>query len=93
MTRDLYDAVLAAVRQGGCLNSMEVCRVINGFAPSDFRDCYPRGDFKFATRPERCAWKTRGCRVWSLKVYSTLRQLELAGKVRDAVLVHAAPGV
>ena len=67
---------LEALKQHGCLNSMEVCRVVNGFEPDDFRDCYPRGDFEFKTRPERCEFEARGCKYWSLKVYSALRTLE-----------------
>lgn len=66
---------LQVLKEEGCLNSMEVCRIINGFEFDDFRDCYPRGDFQFKTRPERCQHKTRGCRFWSLSVYKALRQL------------------
>jgi len=75
--------LLEILRREGCLNSMEVCRIVNGFEKNDFRDCYPRGDFRFVTRPERCEYKTRGCNYWSLTIYQELRKLERKNLIKS----------
>ena len=76
-------ASMRALKRHGCLNSMEVCRVVNRFEPGDFRGCYPTGDFAFKTRPERCEWKARNCDVWSLKVYNALRSMQKSGQIQS----------
>lgn len=66
-----------------CLNSMEVCRLLNGFQRDDFGGCYANRGFAFITRPERCNYKERGCHFWSLTVYNMLRRLEKNGSVQS----------
>lgn len=65
-----------------CLNSMEVCRLINGFETRDVEGCYVHG-FGFVTRPERCNFKERGCTFWSLVVYNALRKAEKNGWIKS----------
>jgi hypothetical protein len=67
------------IESEGCLNSMEVCRLLNGFEKDDFDDCYAERGFAFITRCERCNHKERGCHFWSLTVYNELRKLEEKG--------------
>lgn len=62
-----------------CLNSMEICRLLNGFEKDDFGPCYVHKGFSFKTRPERCNYKERGCYIWSFTVYNALRDLEDLG--------------
>jgi len=64
------------LKSEGCLNSMEVCRLLNGFEKDDFRPCFAGRQFGAITRPERCNYKERGCHFWSLTVYNALRKLE-----------------
>lgn len=59
-----------------CLNSMEICRLLNGFESDDFKGCYAGREFAFITRTERCNYKEQGCTFWSLTVYNALRELE-----------------
>ena len=72
----LRQEILQALEKHGCLNSIEVCRAINGRALDDYKFCYPRGDFAFKTRPERCLGRGNHCIPWSLTVYTQLRELE-----------------
>ena len=65
-----------------CLNSMEICRLLNGFEARDVQGCYNQG-FGFVTRPERCSFKERGCTFWSLKVYNALRKAEKNGWIKS----------
>lgn len=65
-----------------CLNSMEVCRLINGFETCDFKECFSKQKFG-ATRPERCNYKARECSFWSFTIYNALRKLEKKGKVQS----------
>ena len=73
---DLAVQIREILEGAGCLNSMEVCRVLNGFDKEDFEGCYAERGFAFVTRPERCNHKERGCHFWSLTVYNKLRVLE-----------------
>jgi len=66
-------------------NSMEVCRIVNGFDWQDRSPCYTHG-FGYVTRPHRCAYKERGCRYWSFKIYNKLRALERRGRIRSVKL-------
>jgi len=67
-----------------CLNSMEICRLLNGFEQDDFEGCYAKRGFAYVTRPERCNHKERGCVFWSLTVYNALRKLESKGRISSA---------
>jgi len=79
-------AILRAI-EGTALNSMEICRIINGIPPDEYSRCFfgQRGKF-VATIPERCRHRENQCDVWSLKVYTTLRGLEKRGVVRSALI-------
>jgi len=81
----LEDQILEAL-ENTALNSMEICRLINGI--QDFRKCYEYKDgaFAYKTKPQRCAWRENGCQVWSFKVYNTLRKLQRKGKVKSILL-------
>jgi len=72
----------------GCLNSMEVCRILNGFERDDFKGCYANRKFAYITRPERCNHKERGCVFWSLTVYNALRKLEAKGIIASQKTTH-----
>jgi len=81
--RDLIQEVFS---QHDCLNSMEVCRLINKQVKTnsieDAKACYPR-NFGYVTRKERCLWRERGCQWFSLKVYQNLRVLEDKGELHS----------
>jgi len=66
----------------GCLNSMEVCRILNGFEREDFKGCYANNTFG-VTRPERCNHEERGCHFWSFTVYKALHKLEDKGLIQS----------
>ena len=76
-----------ALKTHGCLNSMEVCRAINGFDIKEAKACYPQRHmsiFNFGgTHPQRCTAGLRGCAFWSLEVYKQLRRLWRQGKVQS----------
>ena len=68
--------------KGKCLNTMELCRLINGYEKDDFKVCY--GGQKFGiTRPERCNYKKNGCTFWSFQIYNALRKLEEKGLIHS----------
>jgi len=68
------------------MNSMEICRTINGI--QDFRKCYGYDDgaFAYKTKPMRCAYRENDCQIWSFKIYNLLRQLQRKGKVKSILL-------
>lgn len=80
---DLKVQIKEWIESEGCLNSMEVCRLLNGFERDDFEGCYAERGFAFVTRPERCNHKERGCHFWSLTVYNALRKLEDKGLIQS----------
>jgi hypothetical protein len=85
---DFQAKVLWTLVQKGCLNSMEVCRVLNGFGRDDFTGCYAHRRFAYVTRPERCNHIERSCCFWSLKVYNALRWLERKRVLQSVKTLH-----
>jgi len=86
LSYDISGRAILATLHGRALNSMEVCRAINGFKIDSFDECYSTErirKFGYETHLERCDYQERGCKVWSLTVYQALRKLERKGKVRS----------
>jgi len=80
--RDYTDVIKKILEKNGALNSMEVCRILNGFKKDSFSKCYP-DEFSYETKNERCNKENRGCEVWSLTVYNQLRDMEERGEVKS----------
>ncbi len=85
---DLSREILEWIEYEGCLNTMEVCRLLNGFDKDDFQGCYANRKFAYVTRPERCNYKERGCVFWSLDIYNELRKLESRGRIKSVKTIH-----
>ena len=84
--RALTDRQLRILRilEGYSLNTMEVCRLLNGLAPRNFQGCYFKFDLN--RRGPRCRFKERGCCVRSNSVDGTLRSLQRRGLVHSVKL-------
>jgi len=78
--------VLRAIERTA-LNSMVICRIINGIPLNEYSRCFFGQKGKFvATIPERCRHRENQCNVWSFKVYAKLRSLEKRGLVKSTLL-------
>jgi hypothetical protein len=88
LDKEQYIKELLSIEFYGCLNSMEVCRLLNGFEHDDFRGCYLNRKFAYVTRPERCNSKERGCWIWSLTVYNILRRMENRHIIQSEKTIH-----
>jgi len=71
-----------------CYNSMEICRLLNGFEADNYQVCYAGRKFSYQTRPERCNHKENGCVFWSLTVYNALKKLEQKGLIHSEKTMH-----
>jgi hypothetical protein len=93
---DVKREILETLQGEGCLNSMEICRRLNGVGLwSDYPDakehpevCYNGRKFSYQTRPERCNYKENGCVFWSLTVYNILRKMEQKGLIKSKRTIH-----
>jgi len=80
--KDYRNKIYDILKKKGAMNSMEVCRVLNGFPKDSFEKCYPN-EFSYETKQKRCNHEERGCEVWSLTVYNQLRSLKENGRIKS----------
>jgi hypothetical protein len=88
--------ILETLKGEGCLNTMEVCRRLNGVGLwTDYQNakehpevCYNGRKFSYETRPERCNHKENGCVFWSFDVYDILRKMEEKGLIKSEKTIH-----
>lgn len=78
---DLSSELILSWLNDMALNTMEICRALNGIEPGYFRGCYK--PFSYDKKPDRCQHKDRCCDISSGAVDQRMRTLEKKGLVHS----------
>lgn len=86
---DLTENTLIDTVKDYAYNGMELCRMINGFDPWDFKLCCWTVKEKPWGTPKnpKCRRKIHGCRFSNSLVYSRMKKLHKNGRVKTQKLV------
>lgn len=77
MTEEIINTV-----KGYAYNAYEVCRILNGFNPQDFRPCFHNR----RELSDRCRAKTRRCKTRSRQIDKIMRKLWKEKKLKSIKL-------
>ena len=84
LSYDISEETLLEYIKDYAYNGMEICRIINGFDPYDFKGCnYSTKEKPFFSPKGGCRFEKRGCQFRYSLIYYRLNKLEKEGKIKS----------
>ncbi len=84
LSYDLSEDVLLKLIKDYAYNGMELCRLVNGIDPFDFKGCnYSKKEKDWFDAKGGCKHKQRGCKYRYTMIYYRLRKMQKKGLVKS----------
>jgi len=84
LSMDLTEETLLRIVEDYAYNGMEICRIVNGFNPFDFKGCnYSTEEKEWFSPKSGCRFKERGCTFNYSMIYYRLRKMQEKGLINS----------